>query len=341
MNLDFQRGDKGMLTLRWVLLSLAFVIGAVQSQEPAPRLSADGKNEKSHAAQSDKKPKTEKQGTVKNPLVVKTLEGEKTRERTEQERHERDEKAANERSLVIWTIVLAGATLALVAVAAFQLGMFWKQLGLMREGADDTKELATAAQGSAEAAKTQANALMTSARAYVKMSHIPPGLNIEKSDGSFWITEQIKNFGRTPATITDVVLTFRLLAKDKMLPKVPEYQEKSERQPRQAFLAREEEFFFSTAPEQMSAEDMHNIGIGTHKFYALGYVDYIDHFGGRHRAGYARVYNPELDNRSFYGSAYEEFAKRNNLVFVSQEGYNYDRPRKEGEGKDGSEKTTS
>jgi hypothetical protein len=32
----------------------------------------------------------------------------------------------------------------------------------------------------------------------------------------------------------------------------------------------------------------------------LGYVDYIDAFGIRRRAGYARFYDPSLDQRSAY-----------------------------------------
>ena len=52
----------------------------------------------------------------------------------------------------------------------------------------------------------------------------------------------------------------------------------------------------------------------------LGYVDYIDIFNRRRRTGYARIYNP--------GKA------GNNLSFFKTAGYNYDRPREEGEGKD-------
>ncbi len=54
----------------------------------------------------------------------------------------------------------------------------------------------------------------------------------------------------------------------------------------------------------------------------IGYVDYLDKFGGRHRGGYARKFAPELDGTD------------NNLIFVDQTGYNYDRSRKKGEGND-------
>lgn len=44
---------------------------------------------------------------------------------------------------------------------------------------------------------------------------------------------------------------------------------------------------------------------------AIGYVDYLDKFGTSHRHGYAR---------NFYRTA-----SVNNLRFVTQVGYNYDR----------------
>jgi hypothetical protein len=50
-------------------------------------------------------------------------------------------------------------------------------------------------------------------------------------------------------------------------------------------------------------------------------VDYIDAFGERHRGGYARIYDPQP-------------GVPNNLGFVAQDGYNYDRLRDEGEGRD-------
>ena len=78
----------------------------------------------------------------------------------------------------------------------------------------------------------------------------------------------------------------------------------------------------------------------TWKFYLLGYVDYIDKFGDRHRAGYARVYDPLENSEARYTKAgvldVKAYARRNNLPFVMTPGYNYDRPRekKKGEGND-------
>jgi hypothetical protein len=54
--------------------------------------------------------------------------------------------------------------------------------------------------------------------------------------------------------------------------------------------------------------------------YVIGYADYIDQFNNRHRAGYARRYNP--------------VSPQDNLHIAMDIGYNYDRLRNQGEGND-------
>lgn len=57
-------------------------------------------------------------------------------------------------------------------------------------------------------------------------------------------------------------------------------------------------------------------------------------FEKRHRFGFARGYGYEVsDKRKDYESD-QEFQERNNLVFVAKPGFNYDHPRKPGEGDD-------
>jgi hypothetical protein len=69
----------------------------------------------------------------------------------------------------------------------------------------------------------------------------------------------------------------------------------------------------------------------------IGFVDYIDQFGQRYRGGYARIYYPMIDIKNDRYKSEAEYAARNNLGVVAQEGYNYDRPRSRGEGKDWNE----
>jgi hypothetical protein len=66
-------------------------------------------------------------------------------------------------------------------------------------------------------------------------------------------------------------------------------------------------------------------------------------FDTRHRAGYARMFNYWAEVKSIQPDdptvlseleIEERYKRRNNLVFMSQSGYNYDREREEGEGDD-------
>jgi hypothetical protein len=82
---------------------------------------------------------------------------------------------------------------------------------------------------------------------------------------------------------------------------------------------------------------MEQVRANSADLYMIGFVDYKDQFGERHRAGYARQYYPAIDEKEYRTE--EERAKRNNLRVIGQERYNYDRPRGRGEGKDWSEET--
>ena len=59
---------------------------------------------------------------------------------------------------------------------------------------------------------------------------------------------------------------------------------------------------------------------GTQRLIVYGYVDYIDQFGQRHRAGFGRQYHPS--------------ATTNNMVFPDTGPFNYDCERQVGEGID-------
>jgi hypothetical protein len=65
----------------------------------------------------------------------------------------------------------------------------------------------------------------------------------------------------------------------------------------------------------------------------------MDKFSIRHRAGYARVYSPEADRHSSYENGRSvfgrrEWTQRNNLPYVLNKNYNYDRERTPNEGND-------
>lgn len=161
-------------------------------------------------------------------------------------------------------------------------------------------------------------------RAYVKISHPSPGVTLDSS-GHIWLTVSIKNHGRTPARVTDVVIKPVVVLHGDQLSTVPDYTVQVEAPKPKAFLVTNDEFrlsrFYRITPDEMSK--VKNL---LSDLYMIGYVDYTDQFDQHYRGGYARQYWPMLDNRS-PNQTTEEYNQRNNLTVVAQEGYNYDRVR--------------
>jgi hypothetical protein len=168
-------------------------------------------------------------------------------------------------------------------------------------------------------------------RAYVKMSHRPPGLDIKANTGLIYIDMGVKNFGSTPADITYVMFKTIVLPHNHPLPEKPDYSGDRVVFP-QAFLVSQEEFFIHH-PLKIAEGEIIAVLDYSSDLYVIGYVDYIDKFGDRHRGGYARQYAVGRDDRSSYRSD-DAFANRSNLIFVTAAGYNYDRARAAGEGND-------
>ena len=171
-------------------------------------------------------------------------------------------------------------------------------------------------------------------RAYIKISHRPPGIEPEGITGLFWVNLEITNSGKTPARVTDVVLTPVVVVPHKKgLPEIPDYSVPAVRDNiPNAFLVTEDKFF-SVQRCKIPKLEMTSIMELESDLYLIGFVDYIDQFGQRYRGGYARRYQPRMDDRSRYRTD-DAFEQRSNLVFVAQDGYNYDRPRVRGEGND-------
>ena len=153
----------------------------------------------------------------------------------------------------------------------------------------------------------------------------------------YGVNLEIKNYGQTPARITDVIVLSKFLKDGESLPKDPHYTRTEGEAFPGAFLVKEDHFFrlFTDHPNlrAIAALGSPDIKSGSRQYFVYGYVDYIDMFGQRHRGGFARVYEPRVDRRDAYPSE-EAFAERCNLIFMEQRGYNYDRPRKKGEGND-------
>jgi hypothetical protein len=177
--------------------------------------------------------------------------------------------------------------------------------------------------------------IRTVERAWVTMNHRRPGIMIDGT-GRVSVAVIVKNSGRTPAQVTDVYQKALIVKRGTRLPKSPDYLPKHEEdEERHAYLVADGDIQVVADLPHDVADKKYSIGgkDATHDVYVIGYVDYIDSFGVHHRSGYARVYHPDTDDINRYKNK-EAFRKRDNLIFVSNANYNYDRVRRRGEGDD-------
>jgi hypothetical protein len=170
-------------------------------------------------------------------------------------------------------------------------------------------------------------------RAYVKMSHRPPGINWESPLlGNGVVTLRVKNFGKTPADISDAYVEAIVRTED-TIERLPPYNPEARvnRLPVRGFLVDKDEFFFDS-PVNITPTQRASIEAKKAVLIIFGYVDYIDKFGQRQRGGYARMYDPVVDREAFRTS--EDRAKRNNLPIFPHRDWNFDRSRARGVGSD-------
>jgi hypothetical protein len=146
-------------------------------------------------------------------------------------------------------------------------------------------------------------------RGYVDISHDSPGLQI--GPDNVRISFSVKNHGRTPASVSGLEMLL-VLEETNTLPAVPPYGSPPSKPP-MAFLMPGERYHKWENRPGFPQEVWTLLAAGERHMWAIGFVDYIDKFGARHRSGYARKFiSPPLPGSS------------NNLVFISNPGYNYD-----------------
>jgi hypothetical protein len=293
-----------MLKLRYVILALTILLALCGDSWGRSRHQPQNRPPPNNTDQPQQAPTNNQRGTDQSPFMVKILPSPQAEHQTTTNT---TDKAQEPDRLAKFTERLFYATLGLAGIAGLQLFVFgWQGWQLRRT----------------------VSAFIGSERAFVKMSHPSPGIVPHADTGLFWFEIEIKNFGRTPATVSDVLLNRLVLPSGSALPDIPPYERQSGPVPR-AFLAAQEGMFYRRF-YQITQEEM--IAVKDHQsdLYLIGYVDYTDQFRKKHRAGYARVYRPAIDDKG--DSTDAQFAARNNLMFVTQEGYNYDRVRLPAEG---------
>ena len=280
------------------------IVGVVfaASNPPSPTPAKAARQPQAKASEEQAKAEPDKRATQEQPAVVELLKAPvikvETTDKTEKHRDYTD----HEWWLVYLTAALAATTLGLAIYTA----------KLYRS----TKKIA----GDAETAASNSVALTRATeRAYIKMSHKLPGLRYSEGH-SVTFGVEYRNWGRTPGTITGVSLAVRALSPELFpLPPAPEYETTPEHDIPQTFLVSNEPVFKSCTVK-IGEDAVSAIQSRRATLLIVGYVDYRDQFGGKYRGGYARILNL--------------MSETDNLEFFTQRGYNYDRPRQQGEGND-------
>ena len=182
-------------------------------------------------------------------------------------------------------------------------------------------------------ARRQNQMTRTIERAYVTMSHDSgqenPGLTIKPEAGTATVIINVRNYGSTPADVTDVFLDLAFEA----LPAPGSYILPPGHQQTRAFLVTQNEFNYHRTFTGLDSNDLFAATEEGRKLWLYGYVDYRDSFGTRHRGGYMRRYE-RFDHTVPSGPLGMPPERDNNLVFDATRRFNYDRLRKRGEGND-------
>ena len=149
------------------------------------------------------------------------------------------------------------------------------------------------------------------------MSHLSgpefgEGLTIDRDRKEARIVIEVRNSGQTPADVINVALCWLVMPEGQAAPIIPKYPKPENAiGPTAGFLVANDLFLVWKTFDGISDDQFDKINTGDERLWIYGYVDYIDVFGQWHRGGFARKYDP--------GRA------QNNLIFVGQIGYNYDR----------------
>jgi hypothetical protein len=209
-------------------------------------------------------------------------------------------------------------TVLLVFLVSLQSIWMARQESVLQDSVD-------VANKAADAALTQAEALKLSERAYVKMSHDPPGVEFHvTSEGQSWLTVglSVKNWGKTPARVVKAVICYRCTPGIETLPEKPVYDENAVHGQVQSFLVTND-FAGYTYERLIPRQQVNEVKEGRSNLWVYGHVEYLDIFDELHVAGYGAFYVPEYDEPAHYGPG--RFEKRSNLVFITEPTYNYDR----------------
>jgi len=235
-------------------------------------------------------------GTEQFPLVVKTVQPPKSKEETESDSEERDDRKTLNR-----------LTLCLAVIGFFQLIVFGLQARRLRQTIEVTEKAANAAEKSASALP-----LIERAHVFVEIGldglgfNFPKGFHFYKDAndlGTCSVIAHFKNHGKTPAILTKLHL---------VMDKVPAYAYpteiteiiKSEIPP--GIVISSELTYDIPATTQITPDEWERINAGEILLICYGRVEYKDVLGDKHGTGFCWEYSPLESRKCFYLSPTEK-----------------------------------
>ena len=200
---------------------------------------------------------------------------------TEEQRAQADLEA--QQGMALWAFWMFVASAGSVVVATTAVILVYRTLSEARKTTEAVIETNKEAARAAKAAADTVGLMQRAERAYVTISHKPPGLDFQDLDGHAKVIVDVKNCGRTPATVTAVHLELQKFGVENPPPDHPVYHPHERHSKAGSFLVTNSNFL---RVQIMPIHDREENG----EFWLFGYVDYVDIFDQRHRGGYARVY---------------------------------------------------
>ena len=314
-----------------VLLICVFAVPAL-SNPPAPTPSNAEQNPQTDSKDKQGSTSTDLHGTETSPVFIKVIPPLTIEPRPS----EHSEQGHWYSSPEWWLVIITGLLTVVTAILAGYTAQLWGSTKALAEEAKETsdrqaidmKASLQIARESADAAMRTAQHMQSADRAYIKISHAPTGLIFNDPTAQVLygtyrtgnVTIDVSNIGKTPARITGFVKTHFILPNEIPLPPIPLYDSGAFERPEVRTTMYATDAMTPKFKINLSTDEYTAIHAKTSRLYLLMYADYIDQFGIRHRAGYARRYAPQSTG--------------NNLDLVTQRDYNYDRPRQKGEGDD-------
>jgi len=264
--------------MRWLLLSLVFVVGIANSQQPPQKSSSNAKP----AAANER-------GSEKSPVVVRLQNTGKTPEESEDDKKERLEKSSAD-----WWMIKLTATLA--GLALLQLIAFVAQAIYMRRTVRAMNE-----------------EFISTHRPRIRVRHVWAEGELWGGE-KIAVRAQVVNVGITPAKITEYSARLLILQKSKHLPAVPQYgysvvvlTDPSLQSGSSADLPPDNDIAIlkeHTMP--ISDDDNSAIRDGKSLVYALGFVRYEDQAARPRTTTFCRVLEPP---DSSLAGAYSEIGR--------------------------------